>query len=203
MARSRPTRVARILRQACESLEEAHDSGLVHRDIKPANIHLGRVGRQDDFVKVLDFGLVKSVAASGDDSLASVAGVAVGTPAYMAPEMARGEAPWMAGPTSIRSGCVAYYLLTGQLVFAGETPIQTVLLHVQREPVPPSSADREPRPTRARAAGPPLPGEAAGRPAAERRRAHGGARSRPALRRLEAPCTTVSSSRRRVAGSSA
>lgn len=131
------TRVAHILRQACESLEEAHDSGLVHRDIKPANIHLGRVGRQDDFVKLLDFGLVKSVAGSGDDSLASLAGMAVGTPAYMAPEMARGDA--VDGRADLYSlGCVAYYLLTGQLVFAGETPIQTVLLHVQQEPVPPS-----------------------------------------------------------------
>jgi serine/threonine-protein kinase len=130
-------RVARILRQVCESLEEAHDAGLVHRDIKPGNIHLGRVGRQDDFVKVLDFGLVKSIAGDGSDSLASVAGMTVGTPAFMAPEMAHGER--IDGRADLYSlGCVAYYLLTGQLVFKGETPIQTVLLHVQQPPVPPS-----------------------------------------------------------------
>jgi serine/threonine-protein kinase len=54
-------RVVSIMRQTCESLAEAHARGLVHRDIKPANIHIGRLGLQDDFVKVLDFGLVKSI----------------------------------------------------------------------------------------------------------------------------------------------
>jgi eukaryotic-like serine/threonine-protein kinase len=130
-------RVARILRQVCESLEEAHDAGLVHRDIKPANIHLGRVGRQDDFVKVLDFGLVKSITGGEDDVLATAAGMAVGTPAFMAPEMAHGGQ--VDGRADLYSvGCVAYFLLTGQLVFEGDTPMGTVLRHVQQEPVPPS-----------------------------------------------------------------
>ena len=138
-------RVARILRQVCESLEEAHDAGLVHRDIKPANIHLGRVGRQQDFVKVLDFGLVKSIGGARDDSLASATGMAVGTPAFMAPEMAHGDR--VDGRADLYSvGCVAYYLLTGHLVFEGETPIQTVLLHVQQEPVPPSQRTDNPMP---------------------------------------------------------
>jgi serine/threonine-protein kinase len=140
-------RVIRILRQVCESLEEAHDAGLVHRDIKPANIHLGRVGRQGDFVKVLDFGLVKSVGgAEGQDSLASVAGLAIGTPAYMAPEMVTGEGQ-LDGRTDLYSvGCVAYYLLTGELVFAGETAVQTALLHVSQPPVPPSQRTGNPIP---------------------------------------------------------
>src|SRR3954447_1305673 len=56
-----------ILRQVCASLEEAHERGLVHRDIKPANIHAGRLGLQHDFVKVLDFGLVKSVAGASSE----------------------------------------------------------------------------------------------------------------------------------------
>jgi serine/threonine-protein kinase len=140
------SRVTHILRQVCESLDEAHEGGMVHRDIKPANIHIGRVGREHDFVKVLDFGLVKSFAGtSADDPLASVAGMATGTPAYMAPEMVQGEA--VDGRADLYSlGCVAYYLLTGHLVFEGETAIQTAVMHLQQEPVPPSRRTENPVP---------------------------------------------------------
>jgi eukaryotic-like serine/threonine-protein kinase len=131
-------RVIHILRQVCESLEEAHASGLVHRDIKPANIHVGRVGLRHDFVKVLDFGLVKSVAGSpGDDSMATAAGLTPGTPAYMAPEMALGEN--VDGRADIYAlGCVAYYLLTGQLVFEATGGFQMIAKHISDTPVPPS-----------------------------------------------------------------
>ena len=139
-------RVVHILRQVCESLEEAHDAGLVHRDIKPANIHLGRVGREPDFVKVLDFGLVKAVEGTGgEDSLATIAGMTLGTPAYMAPEMVQSE--MIDGRADLYSlGCVAYYLLTGQLVFQGDTAIQTMFMHIQQEPVPPSERTENPIP---------------------------------------------------------
>ena len=131
-------RVIHILRQACESLEEAHSQGLIHRDIKPANIHVGRVGMRHDFVKVLDFGLVKSVKGERDgDSLATAVGRTPGTPAYMAPEMALGE------QVDARSdiyalGCVAYFLLTGKLVFDAENTFQMVAKHLRNQPVPPS-----------------------------------------------------------------
>jgi tRNA A-37 threonylcarbamoyl transferase component Bud32 len=134
-----PARVVHLLRQVCESLEEAHISGLVHRDIKPANIHVGRVGLHYDFVKVLDFGLVKSVVAKpGEgDSLASAAGLTPGTPTYMAPEMAHGES--VDGRADLYSlGCVAYFLLTGSLVFQADTPIGVILKHIEQPPVPPS-----------------------------------------------------------------
>lgn len=131
-------RVIRILTQVCDSLEEAHRGGLVHRDIKPANIHVGRLGLQRDFVKVLDFGLVKPFSAKdAGHSLATVAGQTPGTPAYLAPEMALGEA--VDGRADIYAlGCVAYYLLTGQLVFDADSSIQMIARHLQSEPRPPS-----------------------------------------------------------------
>jgi tRNA A-37 threonylcarbamoyl transferase component Bud32 len=132
-------RVIHILRQVCDSLDEAHSHGLVHRDIKPANIHLGRVGLRHDFVKVLDFGLVKQVSSvSVESSMATIPGqMALGTPAYMAPEMALGEA--VDGRADIYAlGCVTYYLLTGQLVFESEKVFQMIAKHLQTAPVPPS-----------------------------------------------------------------
>ena len=130
-------RVTYILRQVCDSLDEAHSYGLVHRDIKPANIHVGRVGRKHDFVKVLDFGLVKAISdASHEDMLATIPGqMGLGTPAYMSPEMALGEA--VDGRTDIYSlGCVAYFLLTGELVFSGEKTMNVIAQHLQADPAP-------------------------------------------------------------------
>jgi tRNA A-37 threonylcarbamoyl transferase component Bud32 len=135
-----------ILRQVCESLEEAHVRGLVHRDIKPANIHVGQVGLQYDFVKVLDFGLVKSVVGGSDgDSLATAAGLTPGTPAYMSPEMSRGDTV-DARADIYAVGCVAYYLLTGQLVFEASNPFQMIARHLSAVPVPPSRRANVPLP---------------------------------------------------------
>ena len=112
-----PGRVVHILRQVCASLEEAHVRGLVHRDIKPANIHVGRLGLVYDFVKVLDFGLVKpATVRPNEDSLATQAGLVFWYTGYMAPENA------LSATVDRRAdlyslGCVAYYLLTGRQVF--------------------------------------------------------------------------------------
>jgi eukaryotic-like serine/threonine-protein kinase len=131
-------RVIHILRQVCESLAEAHAGGLIHRDIKPANIHMGRLGLQHDFVKVLDFGLVKQVADGGaEHSQGTATGLTPGTPAYMAPEMSLGET--VDGRADLYAlGCVAYYLLTGKVVFEAETSLQMVAKHLQVTPIPPS-----------------------------------------------------------------
>ena len=139
-------RVVHILRQVCASLEEAHVRGLVHRDIKPANIHVGRVGLVYDFVKVLDFGLVKPISDGAlEHSLATQAGLVIGTPGYMAPEIALSAK--VDGRADLYSlGCVAYYLLTGRQVFEGDTVMQVFAQHLQAVPMPPSQ--RGPSPCR-------------------------------------------------------
>ena len=132
------SRAIHILRQLCDSLEEAHAAGLVHRDIKPANVHVGKVGLQYDFVKVLDFGLVKTITGPGmDSSMETAAGLTPGTPAYMAPELALGERV-DARADIYAVGCVGYYLLTARPVFEAENAIQSIAKHLREQPVPPS-----------------------------------------------------------------
>jgi eukaryotic-like serine/threonine-protein kinase len=131
-----PGRVVHVLRQVCDSLEEAHGLGLVHRDIKPANLHVGRRPRHD-FVKVLDFGLVKSIAGGAEHTLASGPTATPGTPAYMAPEVALGRS--VDARTDLYAvGCVAFYALTGELVFESKTAVEMIAKHLHEEPVPPS-----------------------------------------------------------------
>jgi serine/threonine-protein kinase len=130
-------RVVYFLKQVCDSLAEAHRKGLIHRDIKPSNIFTCSVGINYDFVKVLDFGLVKNMSANETGRLTND-GIAVGTPAYMAPEIALGNEDIDGRADIYALGCVAYFLLTGVPVFEEKTATATALAHVQKEPVPPS-----------------------------------------------------------------
>jgi eukaryotic-like serine/threonine-protein kinase len=132
-----PARAAYLLRQVCHSLGEAHARGLVHRDVKPSNICVCRLGPDDDFVKVLDFGLVKHGQAAATVT-ALTDGTTAGTPEYMAPEIALGHGDVDDRADIYSLGCVAYYLLTGHPVFAADTPVAMALAHVQEKPVPPS-----------------------------------------------------------------
>jgi serine/threonine-protein kinase len=134
-------RVVHILRQVCHSLSEAESCGLVHRDIKPANIFLCRYGEDHDFVKVLDFGIAKAVHATPSDgpTIATMANVVQGTPAFIAPEQALGAASVDTRADIYSTGCVAYWLLTAQFVFAADTPIKLLLAHAHEQPQPPSA----------------------------------------------------------------
>jgi eukaryotic-like serine/threonine-protein kinase len=132
-----PARAIYLLKQACESLAEAHDRGLVHRDIKPANIHVCRMGHYSDWVKVLDFGLVKSQAGAVQEIGLTAPNMMTGTPAYLSPESALGEL--VDRRTDIYAlGCVAYWMLTGRYVFTGDSAVQIVARHVSSDPSPPS-----------------------------------------------------------------
>ena len=142
-----PKRVVHILKQVLDSLAEAHERGLVHRDIKPANINLSKRGLEEDFVKVLDFGLVKSKTSTDklSNSLTAANGI-VGTPAYLAPELLTGEGAIDGRADLYALGCVAYYLLTGHLVFDASTAMQMAIAHVAGAPVPPSQRVEQPIP---------------------------------------------------------
>jgi serine/threonine-protein kinase len=132
-------RAIRVLLQICDSLGEAHAQGLIHRDIKPANVYLCRYGRDVDFVKVLDFGLVKTGGAEHQTEVNLTRDHHPGgTPAFMAPEQVLGHDPVDARSDIYAVGCLAYWLVTGQLVFSGRTAMETMLQHVQNQPVPPS-----------------------------------------------------------------
>jgi serine/threonine-protein kinase len=141
-----PERAVHILRQACHSLSEAESCGLVHRDVKPANVFLCRYGEEFDFVKVLDFGIVRGSRDRDEPGPALTGENAVqGTPAFMAPEQAMGRA--VDGRTDIYSlGCVAFWLLTGEPVFAADNPMGLLVDHARTPPEPPSARTSQPVP---------------------------------------------------------
>jgi serine/threonine-protein kinase len=138
-------RVLAIMRHACRSLAEAHQYGLVHRDLKPSNMMLCKVALRYDFVKVLDFGLAKCVRGE-DESRITMDGMTTGTPGYIAPEVALGESNIDGRADVYALGCVAYFLLTGSLVFDDPNPMSMALKHVQTPPDPPSQRTELPIP---------------------------------------------------------
>jgi serine/threonine-protein kinase len=142
-----PERAIYLLRQICHSLSEAESCGLVHRDIKPANIFLCRYGEEYDFVKVLDFGLVKAFDEPADEGPVLTRENAVqGTPAFIAPEQVLGQSTLDGRVDIYATGCLAYWLLTGQLVFTAETSMGLLMHHVHTPPLPLSARTELPIP---------------------------------------------------------
>ena len=128
-------RVIMLLRQACRSLAEAHERGLVHRDIKPANMFVTRLGTEYDYVKIVDFGVVKDQSGR-DATLLSNQNLVQGTPAFMPPEIVLGENRIDGRADLYSLACTAYWALTAHTLFEANTPAQMLLHHVQTRPEP-------------------------------------------------------------------
>ncbi len=135
------SRVVHLLRQVCGALAEAHAAGLVHRDLKPGNVIVASLGGQNDVAKLLDFGLVHDLSAGTDDRLTR-AGMILGTPAYMCPEQAAGEAAVDARGDIYSLGAVAFFALTGRPPFEGKSTGQLLAAH--RSETPPPLSDISP-----------------------------------------------------------
>jgi serine/threonine-protein kinase len=125
-------RVVYLCRQVARALAEAHARAMVHRDIKPENLFVTDAGGESDFVKVLDFGIVRRANEEGEGSLTKTGAIA-GTPAYIAPEVVRGEVA-DARADVYALGAVMYFLLTGRQPFEGQNVVALLLAHVN-EPV--------------------------------------------------------------------
>lgn len=138
-------RVIMLVRQACRSLAEAHERGLVHRDIKPANLFVTRLGTEYDYVKILDFGVVKEQAGK-DATMLTNEGMMQGTPAFMPPEIVIGDKPIDGRADLYSLACTACWALTGHTLFESTTPAQMLLQHVHTQPVPPSKRSELPVP---------------------------------------------------------
>ena len=127
-----PPRAIHIARQICRALREAHALGIVHRDLKPANVMLLHHGDDEDFVKVLDFGLVKFFAETpdrgADEEELTQGGIFLGSPTYMAPEQAQNQADPRSDVYSL--GIVLYHMLAGRPPFQGKAPMDIILKQV-------------------------------------------------------------------------
>jgi eukaryotic-like serine/threonine-protein kinase len=132
-----PARVIYLLRQACDALREAHETGLVHRDIKPANLMSAYRGGRYDVAKLLDFGLVKTLSENQSIHL-SQEGTVAGSPLYMAPEQIMNSGPADARTDIYGLGAVAFFLLTARPPFSGENAMAIMIAH-SRDPVTPPS----------------------------------------------------------------
>ena len=129
-----PVRALEYTSRVLEALACSHAAGLIHRDIKPANVMLTNTGA----VKVADFGIARPV--SDTTGTVTLAGTVVGTPQYLSPEQARGEA--VDARSDIYSvGCMLYELLVGEPPFTGDSPVSIVVQHVSDAPAPPSATN--------------------------------------------------------------
>ena len=133
-------RVARVMTQVLNALDEAHAQGVVHRDLKPSNIMLIERRGEKDFVKVCDFGIAKATLGEAEDdrsAMLTVQGLVCGTPEYMSPEQARAEP--LDGRADLYSAAVILYqLVTGDIPFRADSAMGIISRHLVEPPTPPS-----------------------------------------------------------------
>lgn len=130
-------RFRHIFAQACDALDHAHQKGVVHRDIKPSNIMLVPKGDDPDFVKLVDFGLVKFTSLTDAEQKLTSSQTLLGSPLFMSPEQCRGlEIDHRSDIYSL--ACVMYRAICGSVPLMGETVLDTLYKHVSEDPIPPS-----------------------------------------------------------------
>ncbi len=137
-----PGRAVFLLKQVCNALMEAHGIGLIHRDIKPANLMVTELGGAYDIVKLLDFGLAKPVEAASsvtEETDLTVAGSLTGSPLYMSPEQAMGEALPDQRSDIYALGGVAFFMLAARPPFESGPTLKVLLAHAHEQPVAPST----------------------------------------------------------------
>ncbi|HEX4406646.1 MAG TPA: serine/threonine-protein kinase [Polyangia bacterium] len=134
-----PARAARIVRGVTQALRAAHGKGVVHRDLKPDNVFLVPRDSDPDFVKVLDFGIAKLIAAGASPTFQTQTGAIMGTPAYMSPEQCRGAKEIDDRSDIYSVGVMAYQMVTGRLPFAADSLGELLFKHLGETPVPPDA----------------------------------------------------------------
>jgi serine/threonine-protein kinase len=130
-------RTLKVLAELSSALEEAHGIGLIHRDIKPGNVILCKQGGKPDVAKLVDFGLVKELAGAGEAGITKPDAV-IGTPLYLAPEVAKSPDEVSERSDLYALGAIGYFLITGKNVFEGGSLAEIVGHHLHTEPQPPS-----------------------------------------------------------------
>ncbi len=154
--------IMRILHDVVDALSFAHERGVIHRDIKPANILT-----QGAHALVTDFGVAKAISAALPTTGLTSAGIAIGTPAYMAPEQLAGDTAADHRIDIYAVGLLAYELVTGESPFTGPSPRETLAAQLTRDPKPSRSLTRDS--SHAFGADHAVPREGSGRAASARR----------------------------------